>query len=47
MAYGASAAAINEAMRAIIIAKTLDTLTGHSRTENVEHLEEQMAKFAP
>ena len=44
MSHGASAAAINEDVRAIMIAKPLDTLTGHPNTENVDHLEEKMAK---
>ena len=47
MAHGAYAMAINEAVRAIIMAKPLDTLTRHPNTENVDQLEEKMANFAP
>ena len=47
MAHGASTVATNKAVRTIIMAKPLDTLTRHPNMENVEHLEEQMAKFAP
>ena len=45
MAHGASAASINEAVRAIMMAKPPDTLTGHPNTENVDHLEKQMENF--
>ena len=44
MAHGASSADINEAVRAIMMKKPLNTLNGHPNTENVDHLEEQMAK---
>ena len=47
MAHGSSAAAINESIHAIIMAKPIDTLTGHLFTENVDHLEEKMEKIAP
>ena len=45
MAHGASTMAINKAVRTIIMAKPLDTLTRHPNTENVDHLEEEMAKI--
>ena len=44
MTHRASATAINEAVHAIMMAKPLDTLTGHPNTENVDRLEEKMAK---
>ena len=47
MAHGASSGAINEAVRATMMAKPLDTLTRHPNMENVDHLEEQVAKFEP
>ena len=45
MSHRASAAAINKAVRAIMMEKPLDTLTGHPNTENVDHLEKQMKFF--
>ena len=45
MAHGACAAAISEAMRAIIMAKPLDTLTGRPNMVNDDQLEEQMENF--
>ena len=45
MSHGACAAAISEAMRAIIMAKPLDTLTGRPNMVNDDQLEEQMEKF--
>ena len=44
MAHGSSAAAIAETVRAIMRARNVDHLHGHPNTENVNHLEEQLAK---
>ena len=45
MAHGYSAVATNEAVRAIMMADPLKTLTGHPNTENVDHIEEQMEQI--
>ena len=44
MARGATAAAIAEAVRSVIMAKTMDHLHGHPETENVDHLESKIVK---
>ena len=44
MFHRASSAAINEAVRAIMREKPLNTLNGYPNTENVDHFQEQMAK---
>ena len=44
MAHGSSATAIAEAVRAIMMAKNVDHLYGHSNTKNFDRLKEQLAK---
>ena len=44
MDHGSSAAAIAEAVCAIMMAKIVDHLQGHPNTKNVNHLEEQLVK---
>ena len=39
MAHGSSAAAIAEAVYAIMVAKNMDHLHGQPNTKNVDHLE--------
>ena len=45
MDHGSSAAAIAEAVCAIMMAKIVDHLQGHPNTKNVNHLEEQLGKI--
>ena len=47
MAHGVSTLATNKTVHAIMMAKPLDTPTGHPNLENVDHLEEQIEFFSP